>query len=45
MRAEKITVGQRIHRRDKGEEKYDERSAKIGGAAPSPEGEKISRES
>jgi len=45
MRAEKITVGQRIDRRDKGEEEYDKRGAKIGGVAPSPEGEKISRES
>jgi hypothetical protein len=42
--AEKITVGQRIDRRDKSEEKYGERNAKIGGAAPSPKGEKISRE-
>jgi hypothetical protein len=45
MRAEKITVSQRIDRRDKGEEKYDERGAKIGWPAPSPKGEKISRES
>ena len=45
VRAEKITLGQRINRGDKGEEKYDKRSGKIGGAALSPEGEKISRES
>jgi hypothetical protein len=45
VRAEKITLGQRTHGRDKSEKKYDERSAKICGAAPSPEGEKISRES
>jgi hypothetical protein len=45
VRAEKITVGQRTHWGDKGEEKYDECATKINEAAPSPEGEKISYES